>query len=79
MKCILNVTDHEYAKILQWTHDAVEWDNSDRCVLNGLTNLLGSNVVEQLLRYDECHMAQHDDVSSQSRVQPAPTVSSFHL
>jgi hypothetical protein len=71
MKCILNVTDHEYDKILQVTHDAVEWSNADVHVLNALGALLGDDVVAAIKRYDDCHMEKHDDVSGLPRVIPA--------
>jgi hypothetical protein len=33
MRCTLNVTDREYDKILQLTHDAIEW-TTDTCAGN---------------------------------------------
>ena len=72
MKCLLNVTDHEYPQILQLTHDAVEWDNTDRHVLRGLAKMLGLDVVAHVVAYDECRIVQHDDVSQMPRVVSAP-------
>ena len=71
MKCILNVTDHEYDKILQLTHDAIVWNNRERHILQGVAALLGSQVAAEIKRYDECRMEKHHDISDLSRVEPA--------
>jgi len=70
MKAILNVTDHEYDKILQLTHDAVEWTNTDARILEGVAGLLGRNVAVVLKQYDEIRMQKHDDISQLPRVEP---------
>jgi hypothetical protein len=75
MKCILNVTDHEYNKILQLTHDAVEWSNTDLGALERLETLLGSGVVAAISRYEECRMEKHHDISGLPRVTPARDLS----
>ena len=72
MKCILNVTDHEYDKILQMTHDAVEWRNTDAFVLKRIAAFLGRGVAAELKAYDEIRMEKYDDISDLPRVEPAP-------
>jgi len=71
MKCILNVSDHEYDKILQLTHDAIEWTNTDAFVLEGVAKLLGRDVALNLRKYDEIRMEKHDDLSDFLRVEPS--------
>lgn len=70
--CILNVTDHEFDRILQLNHDALVWNNADRELLAGLETLLGKNVVDQIRKYDECRMEKHTDLAGLARVEPAP-------
>lgn len=71
MRCILNVSDHEYDKILQLTHDAIEWTNMDAHVLEGVAKLLGRDVAVNLKKYDEIRMEKHDDISNFLRVEPS--------
>jgi hypothetical protein len=70
MRCTLNVTDREYDKILQLTHDAIEWTNTDPHILEGVGDLLGRNVAVDLRDYDEIRMEKHDSVSGLPRVEP---------
>jgi hypothetical protein len=67
--CILHVTDHEYARILQLNHDALVFNPRDENLLQGLENLMGKNVVEQLRRYDECRVQQHHNLDGVERVE----------
>lgn len=69
LKCILNVTEHEYDRILQLNHDAVVWKNSDQHLLEGLESLLGKEVADQLRKFDECRMEKHTDTAGGCRVQ----------
>jgi len=67
--CILHVTDHEYAKVLQLNHDALVFSSRDEELLRGLENLLGSRVVDQVRMYDECRVQQHDRLDGHPRVE----------
>jgi len=69
-ECILHVTDHEYDRILQLNHDAVVWSNRDTELLDGLTTLLGAEVVDEVRRYDGGRMEKHDSVNGIPRVEP---------
>jgi hypothetical protein len=69
LKCVLNVTDHEFDKILQLNHDAVVWNNADHELLHGLSDLLGKETVEQLRPFAECRMEKHSDLAGYPRVQ----------
>jgi len=69
MKGVLNVTDHEFDKILQLTHDAIEWTNTDVHVLEGVANLLGNDVASKLKTFDDIRMEKHDSISDLPRVQ----------
>jgi len=69
-ECILHVTDHEYDRILQLNHDAVVWSNRDTELLGGLTALLGTEVVDEVRRYDGGRMEKHDSVKGIPRVEP---------
>jgi hypothetical protein len=68
-ECILHVTDHEYDKILQLNHDAVVWSNQDMELLDGLTTLLGTEIVEEVRRYDGCRMQKHNCMNGILRVE----------
>jgi hypothetical protein len=74
MRCTLNVTDREYDKILQLTHDAIEWTNTDPHILEGVGGLLGRNVAVALREYDEIRLEKHDSVSGLPRVEPSRNV-----
>lgn len=78
MNCILNVTDHEYDKILQLNHDALVWNTADRTLLEGLETLLGSDTVAEIRQYDECRMQKHDDLTGLPRVEAAPVFVESH-
>jgi hypothetical protein len=73
-KCLLNVTIHEYDRILQLNHDVVAWSNRDRELLHGLTALVGAEVVHEIRQYDECRMQKHDSLDGISRVEPDRTL-----
>ena len=73
MKCILNVTDHEYDKILQLTHDAIAWTNTDAHVLEAVADLLGRDVALELKKYDEIRMEKHEHLSDLRRVETLQT------
>jgi hypothetical protein len=68
-KCVLNVTEHEYDKILQLNHDAVVWKNADRELLHGLNQLVGEETVNQLRKFEECRMEKHNDMVGLPRLQ----------
>jgi hypothetical protein len=72
MNCILNVTDHEYDRILQLNHDSLAWNTADHHLLEGLETLLGDDTVREIRQYDECRMQKHDDLAGLPRVEPAP-------
>jgi hypothetical protein len=68
-RCILNVTTHEYDKILQLNHDGLVWDNRDEELLHGLEGVLGEETVNQLRQYDQCKMQKHDTLNGLARVK----------
>ena len=77
-KCILHVTDQEYAEILQLNHDALVWSTQDAALMEGLTHIVGPDVVEQLQQFDECRMEKDNQLDGQNRVdvdtsQESPT------
>ena len=69
-KCLLNVSVHEYDRILQLNHDLLAWSNRDQELLHGLGALLGDAVVHEIRQYDECRMQKHDSLDGISRVEP---------
>ena len=69
MNCILNVTEREYAKILQLNHDAVVWKTSDRQLLHNLEKLLGSKPVREMRAFEECKMQKQPELEQSLRVE----------
>jgi len=68
-RCILNVTTHEYDKVLQLNHDGLVWDSRDEELLHGLEAVLGEETVNQLRQYDQCRMRKHDTLNGLARVE----------
>ena len=68
-RCVVNVTDHEFDKILQLNHDALVWRNTDHEMLEGLKPLLGQDTVAQLGRFEECRMEKHHDLAGVPRIE----------
>jgi hypothetical protein len=69
MKCVLNVTDQEYGKVLQLNHDSLVLNKRDESLLQGLEALLGPGVADELRRYDECRMQPHHSLAGLRRVE----------
>jgi hypothetical protein len=72
MQCILNLTDHEYDKILQLTHSRTRWNTRDRYVVRGIASLLGRRVAAEIREYEECRMEKHNELYRYDRVEPVP-------
>jgi hypothetical protein len=72
MQCILNVTDHEFDKLLQLTHSRTRWSTRDCYVQRGIANLLGRQVATEVRDYEECRMEKHDELWGFDRVEPVP-------
>jgi len=68
-QCVLNVTDQEYARILQLNHDAVVWTHQDKQLVHGLELLLGKEVADQVGKFAECRMEKQHDLAGLPRVQ----------
>jgi hypothetical protein len=68
-RCVLNVTEQEYAKILQLNHDALVWNNSDKDLLRKLEVLLDKDIVDRLRQFEECRMEMQHDLGRVPRVQ----------
>jgi hypothetical protein len=69
MKCIVNVTDREFAKILQLNHDAVVWKSSDRQLMAELEKVLDNETVNALRVFEECKMQVTPLDSNKPRVE----------
>jgi len=70
-KCVLHVTDHEYAKLLQLNHNALVFTKQDEGLLRGLEELVGREPVGKVRRYDECRVEPHHRLDGQPRVAEA--------
>ena len=68
-KCVLNVTDHEFDRILQLNHDTVVLNNTDHELLEGLEGLVGKDTVDQICKFDECRMEKHHGMVGIPRIQ----------
>lgn len=69
MKCIVNVNDREFAKILQLNHDAVVWKTDERQLMQDLEKVLGTQTVNELRGFEECKMQVPPLHSNKPRVE----------
>jgi hypothetical protein len=69
MKCVVNVTDQEFAKILQLNHDALVWKTDERQLMEDLEILLGSQAVNEMRGFEECRMVVQADMNGKPRIE----------
>jgi hypothetical protein len=74
MKCILNVNEREYDKILQLNHDAVMWKTTDRELLRSLEKLIGPEAVADMVGFEECKMQKQTEPGCHPRIEPDDSV-----
>lgn len=70
MRCVLHVTEQEYARILQLNHDRLVLNNRDEKLLHGLESLFGHDVAHAVRGLEECRVEKHDSLGGMRRLDP---------